>query len=126
MFNGLLIDVPEPRLNWSTICEELAKVKHKWWVIGMKLHICYHKLKEFEEKEVDPLAAVINYWLNGNVKDVPITWRSVATALESILVDESGLAQTIRDKYCPEGNDSHSCQPSCFFALNILLSCKFC
>ena len=100
-FNGLLIDVPEP-LDLSTICEELAIVKHKWWDIGLSLHVPFYKLKKFE-KEVAPLAASINYLLNGNVKDVSVTWRSIATALESTLVAEKGLARIIMNKYCLEG-----------------------
>ena len=87
-------------LDLSTICEELATVKYKWWDIGLRLHVPYHKLKEFE-KEENPLAAVVNYWLKGNVKDVPVTWRSIVAALEAASVDERGLARTIREKYCP-------------------------
>ena len=71
-------------------------MKYKWWDIGLKLHVPYYKLKEFE-KEADPLAAVINYWLNGNVKDIPVTWRSIVAALG---VEERSLAQTITRKYC--------------------------
>ena len=74
-------------------------MKYKWWDIGLKLHTPFHKLKEFE-KEANPLAAMINYWLNGNVKDVPVTWRSIVTVLESSSVDERGLAKTIMDRYC--------------------------
>ena len=83
----------------STICEELAKVKFKWRNIGMMLNVPYHKRKEFED-EKNPLVEIINYWLNGNVKDVPVTWRSIVAALESDSVDEKGLAKAIADKYC--------------------------
>ena len=93
-------------LDLSTICEELAIVKYKWREIGLKLHIPYHKLKEFQE-EKDRFVEVINYWLNGNVEDVPVTWRSIVTVLESSSVDERGLAKTIMDKYCQsEPNNS--------------------
>ena len=74
-------------------------MKYKWRDIGLKLHVAYHKLKEFE-KEGDPFAAVMNYWLKGNVKDVPVTWRSIVTVLESSSVDERGLAKTMMKKYC--------------------------
>ena len=77
-------------------------MKYKWWDIGMKLHVPYHKLKEFKkEPESRAFAAVINYWLNGNVKDVPVTWRSLVAVLKSSIVDERGLAKTIMEKYCP-------------------------
>ena len=86
------------QLDLGTACEELATVKYKWRDIGLKLHVPYHKLKEFE-KEANPLVEVINYWLNGNVKDVPVTWKSVVTVLESSSVDERGLAKIIMKKY---------------------------
>ena len=63
------------------------------------LSIPYHKLKTFEE-EADPLAAILNYWLNGNVEDVPATWKSLVAALEADSVGEGGLAKTIMGKYC--------------------------
>ena len=81
-------------------------MKYKWRDIGLKLHVPYHKLKESEE-EKNPLPAVIYYWLNGNVDDVPVTWKSIVAVLESSSVDERGLAKTIMDKYCQsEPNNS--------------------
>ena len=87
----------------STVCEELDKVKHKWKSIGLILRVPNYKLREFK-KESNPLIEVIDYWLNGNVKDVPVTWRSLVAVLESSSVDERGLAKTIMNKYCPQGN----------------------
>ena len=93
-------------LDLSTICEELAKVKYKWRDIGLKLHVPYHKLKELEE-EKNPFPTIIYYWLNGNIEDLPVTWRSIVAVLESSSVDERGLAKTIMDKYCQsEHNNS--------------------
>ena len=75
-------------------------MKYKWRVIGLKLNVPYHKLMEFEDAK-NPFVEVINYWLNGNVKDVPVTWRSIVTALESSSVSETSLAKKILEKYCP-------------------------
>ena len=86
-------------LDLRTICEELATVKVKWSDIGLQLNIPLYKLKEFEG-EKNPFASVIDYWLNGNVTDVPVTWKSIVTVLESRSVDEGGLAKTIMKKYC--------------------------
>ena len=85
-----------------TICKELGEVAHKWFKIGVQLGVSRGKLKEFE-KEDDPLSAVIDYWLNCNVKDseVSVSWRSVVAALESSHVGETGLASRISKKYCP-------------------------
>ena len=93
-------------LDLSTICEELATVRYKWRDIGLRLHVPYYKLKEFEE-ENNPFPAVINYWLKGNVKDVPVMWRSVVTVLEATSVDEKGLARAIMNKYCQSETDSN-------------------
>ena len=75
-------------------------MKYKWSNVGLKLRVPYHKLKEFEGTK-NPFVEVINYWLKGNVKDVPVTWRFIVTVLESSSLDERGLAKTIMEKYCP-------------------------
>ena len=108
-------------LDLSTICEELATVKYKWRGIGLQLHVPYHKLKEFEDTK-NPFVEVINYWLNGNVKDVPVTWRSIVTVLESSSVDKRGLAKTITKKYCQleSINDKGEC------VISIHLVCCIC
>lgn len=89
----------------KTICNELSEVKYKYDKIGMQLGISYGKLMELK-KEDDPLAASVDYWLKGNVKDVPLSWSSVVAALESRHVDEHGLAKEIKDKYC-QGENIH-------------------
>ena len=81
------------------ICSELAVVAYKWYKIGFQLGIPYHKLKELEE-ERDPLIAAIDYWLNGNVEGVSISWSSIVTALKSNHVGEIGLANKIIMKHC--------------------------
>ena len=86
-------------IDLSTIDEELVTVKYKWWDIGLKLRVPYHKLKEFEG-ERNPFVEVMNYWLNRNIKDVPVTWRSIVTVLESSSVNERDLAKAIMKKYC--------------------------
>ena len=69
------------------------------------LHVPRHKLEEFR-KEEDPLAALVDYWLRGNVKGVPVSWQSIVTALESSHVDERGLARRIGEKYNCTVNDN--------------------
>lgn len=50
----------------------------------------------------DPLAAAVDYWLKGNVENVSISWKSVAEALDSSFVGESGLAKRIRLAHCTQ------------------------
>ena len=67
------------------------------------LHVPRHKLEEFKEDK-DPLAAVVDYWLRGNVEGVSVSWQSIVEALKSGYVGESGLAKRIAKKYCREEN----------------------
>ena len=81
----------------STICKELATVKYKWFKVGIHFFVPYYKLKEFE-KEDDPFTAVVNYCLEGNV--AAFSWKVIVSALAADDIGESGLAETIRMKYC--------------------------
>ena len=85
---------------------ELGEITHMWFKIGVQLGISCGKLKGFE-KEADPLAAVIDYWLNDNVEDaeVPVSWKSIVAALKSSYVGETGLANSISKKYCMHQNE---------------------
>ena len=87
--------------NLREICFELNQAAHTWFKIGIQLGVPRHKLKEFE-KDSDPLSAVVDYWLKGNVKDVPVSWKPIVEALE--YVGEMSLADTIRMKYCKQGS----------------------
>lgn len=81
------------------VCDELSGVDYKWLKIGVQLGIPRSMLMIFK-REDDPLVAAIDYWLNGNVEDVPLSWKSVVTALNSKHVGEPGLAKKISKKYC--------------------------
>lgn len=82
-----------------TICNELGIIKYKWFEIGVMLGIPRGKLMEFRKLD-DPLAAAVDYWLNRNVENVPLSWRSIVKAVESSHVSETGLAKRISKKYC--------------------------
>ena len=90
-----------------SICHELGEVAYKWFSIGIQLSVPRHKLMEFK-KDDDPLAAAIDYWLNGNVEGVSISWSSIVTALKSSHVGEIGLANKIKKKYCLEDEGSYN------------------
>ncbi len=87
----------------------MGSIKTKWFNVGIQLGIPRSKLKEFEE-ERDPLSAVVDYWLEGNVTEpvVPISWKSIVAALISKHVGEPGLAEEISKKYCPHENATKS------------------
>ena len=85
------------------VCNELAKVKHKWIQICVQLGFPQHILKQFED-EKDPLSAAVSYWLDGNVAESadPTSWRSIVTVLKSEHVGEPALAERVNEKYCQQ------------------------
>lgn len=101
-----------------------ADLKHEWIQIGVQLGIPYIKLMEFK-KEDDPLIAVFYYWLEGNVKDVPVSWRSIVQALSSDLVGRFDLALKIEAKYCGQtlerkGNKFVILRCACFVPIHAI------
>ncbi len=89
-------------LTLQAVCHELGRIKSQWFNIGIQLGIPQYKLKEFE-KEIDPLSAVMDYWLQGNVEQTkPRSWKSIVEVLKSDHVGQPGLAETIRKKYCQQ------------------------
>ena len=86
-------------LNLRTLYNELGEIENKAFKIGIQLGIPRSKLMKLKLEE-DLLAAALDYWLNGNVPDIPITWTSIVRALESNYVNETGCAMRIRATYC--------------------------
>lgn len=80
-----------------TLCKELEEIRWKSDEFFIQLGVPYHKLREYQKRN-DPLAAAVEFWLNGNVKGVPVSWSSIQTALWN--VNEKRLADHIGTKYC--------------------------
>ena len=94
-------------LTLPIICNELAVVQHKLHDICVQMNMPQYKATEFMNSKGNGLTEAIDYWLNGNVKDVSISWETIVNALESKHVDEYGLAQRIRKKYCQQTTGMH-------------------
>lgn len=84
----------------KTICNVFARIRFKWLEIGIQLGISRNKLLEFENVK-DPLSAVVDYWLNGNIEESvsPFTWEFIVEVLKSKHVDAPGLAEMVRKQY---------------------------
>ncbi len=93
------IHFPTVSPTLRTVCNELGEVEYKAFKIGIQLGISRSKMLLFKQKD-DILSEVVDFWLRGNVPDVPITWGSVVKALKSKQVGEPGLAKVISEKYC--------------------------
>ena len=52
------------------------------------------------KNDPNPFSAAVNFWLNGNVKEVPVSWKSIVEALRNI--GEKGLARIVSEKYCQQ------------------------
>ena len=68
-----------------------------WRKICIQLNIPKNKFHEFEKFE-DPFTESLDYWLTGNT-DVPITWGSVVSALESPDIKQNLLAERLRKEW---------------------------
>lgn len=86
-------------LDLKTVCDELGSVEHKSHKIGVMLGIPHHNLEMFR-KDDNPLSAIANFWLCGNVEGAEISWKSIAKALGSSFVGEPVLSREISKKYC--------------------------
>lgn len=90
-------------LNLKSVNNALLAIRTKWFDIGLQLGISRNKLLEFKD-DPNPLSAVIDYWLKGNL-DVPVCWKSIVTAVKT--EQETQLAEEINKKYCQkEGQNS--------------------
>ena len=87
------------------MCDELGEVKSKAYTIGIRLGIPREQMVKFKQ-EGDVLSSAVDYWLCGNVKDVPVTWAFLAEALDSDYVGASGCAKKIREKYIIQHEES--------------------
>ena len=84
----------------GTVLEETFAARSKWYYIGLKLGVEASELdaikKDNPEAVKDCYLEALKCWLKGVVPKP--TW---AEALASDMVDEGGLAEKLREKYCP-------------------------
>ena len=73
--------------------------------IAIELGIPFCKIEMFK-KDGDFFATTMDFWLKGNIVNVPITWEYLVTSLESDYVSEIGLAVDIKKKYCQKQEKS--------------------
>ena len=86
-------------LDLKTVCDKLGSVEHKSHKIGVMLGLPQHKLLEFQKGD-NPLPAIADFWLHGNVEGAEVSWKAIATALASDFVGELALAKEIRQNFC--------------------------
>ena len=108
-------------LDLKTICNELVSVKVKSHEIGVMLGIPQHKLLEFRKGD-NPLPAIADFWLCGNVKEAEVSWKSITTALASDFVGEPALAKKISQKYCQVEEPQKGMATILIIAVAIILS----
>ena len=80
---------------------ELHQVSHKWFPLGVQLHVPIETLKciETEHNQMSRcLLEMLTVWLK--CMNPPPTWNILTEALKSPPVGERLLAQQVRDKYC--------------------------
>ena len=92
----------------GTVLDETFAARSKWYYIGLKLGMEASELdaikKDNAEAVKDCYLEALKCWLKG-VAPKP-TWAALAEALASDMVDEGGLAEKLREKYCPSTDKS--------------------
>ena len=91
-----------------TVLEETFAARSKWYYIGLKLGVEASELdaikKDNPEAVKDCYLEALKCWPKGVVPKP--TWAALAEALTSDMVDEGGLAEKLREKYCPATDKS--------------------
>ena len=79
----------------QVLTDALSLIDDKWFEFGIKVGLERRVLNRFKY-DPHPLSAVVEHWHGGNVLGgLPVSWRSVLTALEKM--EEHGLAKHIQD-----------------------------
>ena len=86
-------------LDLKTVRNALSTVSLQWYEIGIQLGIPRLKLEKLKNDK-DPLTAIVDYWLLGNIKDVQVSWAKLVSVLRTDHVDESGVAARISKEHC--------------------------
>lgn len=77
----------------------LSPVEYKWFFLGLALGIDYSTLEKLErEYRLDMksgMRTMLQIWLQ-NIADCRLVWPTLASALDSSLVQEQVLAESIR------------------------------
>lgn len=81
-------------MNWVASSTSGLRLVFSWVSLEASL---------WTSREKKTPSAAVDHLLRGNVDGVPITWESIARALESSHVGEAGQAKNIRQKYCELG-----------------------
>ena len=89
----------------KALCNELENVAYKAEKIAIQLGIPLSKIEMFK-KDGDFFATTMDFWLKGNIANVPITWEYLVTTLESKHISEIGLAADIKKNYCQKQEKS--------------------
>ena len=78
------------------------EVRSKWRDIGLELGVPEDTLDCIERENYDissRFQKMYSHWLK--TTDPKPTWKALVTALEEPAIGEYGLADTLRQKYCP-------------------------
>ena len=91
----------------GTVLKESFAARSKWYYIGLELGVEASELdaiKKDNPEVKDCYLEALKCWLK-SVAPKP-TWAALAEALASDMVDEGGLAEKLREKYCPASHKS--------------------
>ena len=103
-----LTDMAISLKDLGSVLKESFAARSKWYYIGLELGVEASELDAIKKDNPDAVKdcylETLKCWLKG-VAPKP-TWTALAEALASDMVDEVGLAEKLREKYCPATDKS--------------------
>ena len=98
----LHVDTELSIADLKVVFNEVYNERAEWKCIGLELNLTSGDIDAIEQEYPSPkdrLMEVLKIWL---LKE-KATWRQLISALRSLTVDKGKKAQTLEEKYCPQG-----------------------
>ena len=88
----------------GTVLKATIDARTNWYNLGLELEVKVEVLDDIQTRHSDPkvqLREMLKTWLKRGRNP---TWRTLADAIKSPIVDEPRLAEKLEEKYCHPGN----------------------
>ena len=78
------------------LLNQLAKIKHKWYELGLSLQVEENVLESLQNgsNDIKKLSKVLTSWRD--TKSSPLTWENIIEIVEGPIVEDTLTAENIR------------------------------
>ena len=93
------VDSPNTELSEDVLYNTLYRVRRNYASLGIQIGLKKSEIDDIEAQKLDPGKSLLEVLSIGLNKAKPLTWNGIYSALRSECVNESRLAERIRQKY---------------------------